>query len=66
MRNSHGEGVEGRFVDRDGEIQFMLVPADEIEAGKDIVITQSDIRPLWISMWLPCSCLIRTGDFSHL
>jgi uncharacterized 2Fe-2S/4Fe-4S cluster protein (DUF4445 family) len=35
-----------RFVEKDGEIQFILAPASETETGHAIVITQSDISHL--------------------
>lgn len=42
----HSSHKDGRFVDRGGEIQFILAPADETESGQDLVITQSDISHL--------------------
>jgi uncharacterized 2Fe-2S/4Fe-4S cluster protein (DUF4445 family) len=37
---------DGRFREKDGEIQFILAPASETETGQEIVITQSDISHL--------------------
>jgi uncharacterized 2Fe-2S/4Fe-4S cluster protein (DUF4445 family) len=42
----HSSHLDGRFVKKDGEIQFILAPAVETETGHDIVITQSDISHL--------------------
>jgi uncharacterized 2Fe-2S/4Fe-4S cluster protein (DUF4445 family) len=36
----------GSFVNKDGEIQFILARSEETEAGRELVITQSDIRHL--------------------
>jgi len=33
-----------RIVEKDGEIHFIVAPSEETETGKDITITQSDIR----------------------
>jgi len=35
-----------RLREKDGEIQFLVVPAEQTETGRDIVITQSDISHL--------------------
>jgi len=35
-----------RFLEKDGEIQFLVAPADQTETGRDIVITQSDVSHL--------------------
>jgi uncharacterized 2Fe-2S/4Fe-4S cluster protein (DUF4445 family) len=37
---------QGRVVERDDELQFIIAPADQTETGRDIVITQSDINNL--------------------
>ena len=42
----HFSPQDKRFVEKDGEIQFTLAPADETETGHEIVITQPDISHL--------------------
>jgi len=42
----HFSPQDKRFVEKDGEIQFTLAPADETETGREIVITQPDINHL--------------------
>jgi uncharacterized 2Fe-2S/4Fe-4S cluster protein (DUF4445 family) len=42
----HFSPQDKRFVEKDGEIQFTLAPADETETGHEIVITQPDINHL--------------------
>ncbi len=42
----HGSSHEGRVVVNEGVAQFILVPRDETETGREIVITQSDITHL--------------------
>jgi uncharacterized 2Fe-2S/4Fe-4S cluster protein (DUF4445 family) len=42
----HLSGHRGSFVEKDGEIQFILAPPEETETGRELVITQSDIRHL--------------------
>jgi uncharacterized 2Fe-2S/4Fe-4S cluster protein (DUF4445 family) len=42
----HVSRDRGSFVDKDGEIQFILAPPEETETGRELVITQSDIRHL--------------------
>jgi len=42
----HRSSHDGRVVERDGELQFVLAPAGETEIGREIVITQSDISHL--------------------
>jgi uncharacterized 2Fe-2S/4Fe-4S cluster protein (DUF4445 family) len=37
---------DGRFVQRDDEVQFVLASADETETRRELVITQSDIHHL--------------------
>ncbi len=37
---------KGRVVERNDELQFILVPAEKTETGRDITITQSDINNL--------------------
>jgi len=39
-------GVNGRVRNRDGELEFLLVPASQTDRGDDIVITQPDIENL--------------------
>ncbi|RJR46403.1 MAG: DUF4445 domain-containing protein [Desulfobacteraceae bacterium] len=36
----------GKIVEKDGEISFILAPAEETEIGGELVITQSDIQHL--------------------
>ena len=38
--------VNDRFIEKDGEIQFVVARAEETETGKDLTITQSDISNL--------------------
>ena len=42
----HFTHQDERFVEKDGEIQFILASASETETGHEIVITQSDINHL--------------------
>jgi uncharacterized 2Fe-2S/4Fe-4S cluster protein (DUF4445 family) len=42
----HVSRDRGNFVEKDGEIQFILAPPEETETGRELVITQSDIRHL--------------------
>ena len=42
----HFTHQDERFVEKDGEIQFILASAGETESGHEIVITQSDISHL--------------------
>lgn len=42
----HFSHQDKRFVEKDGEIQFILAPGGETESGVEIVITQSDISHL--------------------
>ena len=42
----HFSQQDERFVEKNGEIQFILAPAAETETGHDLVITQSDISHL--------------------
>ncbi|MBW1691771.1 MAG: DUF4445 domain-containing protein [Deltaproteobacteria bacterium] len=37
---------QGRVVEKDDELQFVIAPADQTETGRDIAITQSDINNL--------------------
>lgn len=37
---------QGRVVERNDELQFIIAPAEETETGRDIAITQSDINNL--------------------
>jgi uncharacterized 2Fe-2S/4Fe-4S cluster protein (DUF4445 family) len=37
---------QGRVVERNDELQFIIAPADQTETGRDIAITQSDISNL--------------------
>jgi uncharacterized 2Fe-2S/4Fe-4S cluster protein (DUF4445 family) len=36
----------GKFLEKDGEVSFILAPAEETEIGGELVITQSDIQHL--------------------
>lgn len=42
----HFSPQDKRFVEKDGEIQFILAPGGETESGNEIVVTQSDISHL--------------------
>jgi uncharacterized 2Fe-2S/4Fe-4S cluster protein (DUF4445 family) len=42
----HSVHQDERFVEKDGEARFILVPAGETETGREIVITQADISHL--------------------
>jgi uncharacterized 2Fe-2S/4Fe-4S cluster protein (DUF4445 family) len=42
----HSSHQDERFLEKDGETQFILAPAGETETGREIVITQSDISHL--------------------
>jgi uncharacterized 2Fe-2S/4Fe-4S cluster protein (DUF4445 family) len=42
----HFSHQDERFMEKDGEVQFILAPAGETEIGHEIVITQSDISHL--------------------
>jgi uncharacterized 2Fe-2S/4Fe-4S cluster protein (DUF4445 family) len=42
----HTSHRDERFLEKDGETQFILAPAGETETGREIVITQSDISHL--------------------
>ncbi len=42
----HSSRQDERFLEKDGETQFILAPAGETETGREIVITQSDISHL--------------------
>jgi uncharacterized 2Fe-2S/4Fe-4S cluster protein (DUF4445 family) len=39
-------GKTGRIRERDGMLEFVLVPASRLETGKDIVVTQADLANL--------------------
>jgi uncharacterized 2Fe-2S/4Fe-4S cluster protein (DUF4445 family) len=42
----HSSRQDERFIEKDGETQFILAPVGETETGREIVITQSDISHL--------------------
>jgi uncharacterized 2Fe-2S/4Fe-4S cluster protein (DUF4445 family) len=49
ISSNQTDGVSGRFVEREGSLVFLLASSDETNDGREIVITQKDIRQLQLA-----------------
>jgi len=47
--SDNSDDVSGRIVERDGSLAFLLVPSDQTQDGREILITQKDIRHLQLA-----------------
>jgi uncharacterized 2Fe-2S/4Fe-4S cluster protein (DUF4445 family) len=62
----HFSPQDERFLEKDGETQFILAPAVETETGHDIVITQSDISHLIRSKGAVFAAIKSLMDYAGL
>ena len=47
--SDNADGISGRIVEREGSLAFVLVPGGQSEDGREILITQKDIRHLQLA-----------------